>query len=88
MKELKSSLDTIRKTASELITGIEDRLAELHKDRAVEQEQNDDLTQYSRWKVNGRFPKSQICPRMKLKSCFMIWRCLMRMSGLEIIMRI
>ena len=29
MKELKSSLDTIRKTASELITGIEDRLAEL-----------------------------------------------------------
>ena len=39
MKELKSSLDTIRKTASELITGIEDRLAELQKDRAVEQEQ-------------------------------------------------
>ena len=28
MKELKSSLDIIRKTASELITGIEDRLAE------------------------------------------------------------
>ena len=40
MKELKSALDTIRKTASELITGIEDRLAELQKDRAVEQEQN------------------------------------------------
>lgn len=39
MKELKSSLDIIRKTASELITGIEDRLAELQKDRAVEQEQ-------------------------------------------------
>ena len=39
MKELKSSLDTIRKTASELITGIEDRLAELQKDRAVEQGQ-------------------------------------------------
>lgn len=39
MKELKSSLDTIRKIASELITGIEDRLAELQKDRAVEQEQ-------------------------------------------------
>ena len=43
MKELKSSLDTIRKTASELITGIEDRLAELHKDRAVEQEQKQEL---------------------------------------------
>ena len=39
MKELKSSLDTIRKTASELITGIEDRLAELQKDRAVVQNQ-------------------------------------------------
>ena len=39
MKELKSSLDTIRKTSSELITGIEDRLAELQKGRAVEQEQ-------------------------------------------------
>lgn len=43
MKELKSSLDTIRKTASELITGIEDRLAELQKDRAVEQEQKQEL---------------------------------------------
>ena len=29
MKELKSSLDTIRKTASELITGIEGALKEL-----------------------------------------------------------
>ena len=62
MKELKSSLDTIRKTASELITGIEDRLAELQKDRVVEQEQNkesilliqnDDLTQYSLVSVVG-----------------------------------
>ncbi len=62
MKELKSSLDTIRKTASELITGIEDRLAELQKDRAVEQEQNkesilliqnDDLTKYSLVSVVG-----------------------------------
>ena len=62
MKELKSSLDIIRKTASELITGIEDRLAELQKDRAVEQEQNkesilliqnDDLTQYSLVSVVG-----------------------------------
>lgn len=43
MKELKSSLDTIRKTASELITGIEDRLAELQKDRAVEQERKQEL---------------------------------------------
>lgn len=43
MKELKSSLDTIRKTASELITGIEDRLAELQKNRAVEQEQKQEL---------------------------------------------
>ena len=43
MKELKSSLDTIRKTASELITGIEDRLAELQKERAVEQEQKQEL---------------------------------------------
>ena len=39
MKELKSSLDIIRKTASELITGIEDRLEELQRNRA-EQEQN------------------------------------------------
>ena len=62
MKELKSSLDTIRKTASELITGIEDRLTELQKDRAVEQEQNkesilliqnDDLTKYSLVSVVG-----------------------------------
>lgn len=62
MKELKSSLDTIRKTASELITGIEDRLAELQKDRLVEQEQNkesilliqnDDLTKYSLVSVVG-----------------------------------
>ena len=62
MKELKSALDTIRKTASELITGIEDRLAELQKDRAVEQEQNkesilliqnDDLTKYSLVSVVG-----------------------------------
>lgn len=62
MKELKSSLNTIRKTASELITGIEDRLAELQKDRAVEQEQNkesilliqnDDLTKYSLVSVVG-----------------------------------
>ncbi|MFR2050796.1 MAG: YodL domain-containing protein [Roseburia faecis] len=48
MKELKSSLDTIRKTASELITGIEDRLAELQKDRAVEQEQELEVSSANR----------------------------------------
>lgn len=62
MKELKSSLDAIRKTASELITGIENRLAELQMDRMAEQEQdkesilliqNDDLTQYSLVSVKG-----------------------------------
>ena len=40
MKELKSSLDTIRKTASELITGISERLQELKRDRGQELEQN------------------------------------------------
>lgn len=40
MKELKSSLDTIRKTASELITGIEGALQELQINRAIEQEQS------------------------------------------------
>lgn len=61
-KELKFSLNTIRKTALELITGIEDRSAELQKDRLAEQEQNkesilliqnDDLTQYSLVSVVG-----------------------------------
>ena len=56
MKELKSSLDTIRKTASELITGIEGALQELQINRAIEQEQskesilliqNDDPTEFS-----------------------------------------
>ena len=32
MKELKSSLDTIRRTASEIITGIEGQLRELQRD--------------------------------------------------------
>lgn len=36
MKELKSSLDTIRKTASEMITGIESRLQLLQKEREME----------------------------------------------------
>ena len=39
MKELKSSLDTIRKTASELIMGIEGQLIELQRDREIMQEQ-------------------------------------------------
>lgn len=38
MRELKSSLDTIRKTASELITDISGRLQELKRDRVEEQE--------------------------------------------------
>ncbi len=62
MKELKSSLDTIRKTASELITGIEGALQELQINQAIEQEQskesilliqNDDLTEFSLVNVCG-----------------------------------
>lgn len=40
MKELKSSLDTIPKTASELITGIEGALRELQLNREMEQEKS------------------------------------------------
>lgn len=40
MTELKSSLDTIRRTASEMISGIEAHLQELQKDRVAEQEQD------------------------------------------------
>ena len=40
MTELKSSLDTIRRTASEMISGIELYLQELQKDQVVEQEQD------------------------------------------------
>lgn len=40
MTELKSSLDTIRRTASEMISGIEVHLQELQKDRVVEKEQD------------------------------------------------
>ena len=62
MKELKSSLDTIRKTASELITGIEGALQELQLNREMEQEQskecilliqNEDLTEFSLVNVRG-----------------------------------
>ncbi len=43
MKELKSSLDTIRKTASELITGIEEQLREIQRDREIMQEQSQEF---------------------------------------------
>ena len=62
MKELKSSLDTIRRTASELITGIEGQLRELQRDRELmrgqEKEslllvQNSGLSEYSLVNVRG-----------------------------------
>lgn len=62
MKELKSSLDTIRKTASELITGIEGALHELQLNREMEQEQNkesillvhsEDFSEYNLVSVRG-----------------------------------
>lgn len=43
MPELKSSLDTIRRTSSELIKGIETQLLEIEKERAAEQAQEDIL---------------------------------------------
>lgn len=43
MTELKSSLDTIRRTASELISGIEAQLQELQKERVTEAEQTQDI---------------------------------------------
>ena len=60
MKELKSSLDTIRKTASELITGIEEQLQELQMNRTKDQMQditllvrNNELTEYDLLNVRG-----------------------------------
>ena len=60
MKELKSSLDTIRKTASELITGIEGALKELQLNREMEQEKdmillvrNSELSEYDLMNVRG-----------------------------------
>lgn len=62
MKELKSSLDTIRKTASELITGIEGALQELQLNREMEQEQNkesillvhnEDFSEYNLVSIRG-----------------------------------
>lgn len=61
-KELRSSMDTIRKTASELITGIEEQLQEFQRDREVSQEQtkesilliqNTDLSEFSLLDVYG-----------------------------------
>ena len=61
-KELKSAMDTIRRTASELITGIEEQLEEIRRDREVLQEQtkesilliqNDDLSEFSLLDVYG-----------------------------------
>ena len=43
MKELKTSLDTIRRTASELITGIEEQLREIQRDREIMQEQSQEF---------------------------------------------
>ena len=43
MKELKSSLDIIRRTASELITGIEEQLREIQRDREMMQEQSQEF---------------------------------------------
>ena len=55
-KELRASMDTIRRTASELITGIEEQLQEIQRNREVSQEQtkesilliqNTDLSEFS-----------------------------------------
>ena len=61
MPELKSSLDTIRRTSSELIKGIEAQLLEIEKERAVEQSQenilllvaNTDRSEYDLLNVKG-----------------------------------
>ena len=62
MTELKASLDTIRRTASELITGIEGQLQALQLNRAMEQAeekeclllvQTTDLSEYSLLNVRG-----------------------------------
>ena len=62
MKELKSSLDTIRKKASELITGIEGAMQELQLNREMEQEHgkesillvhNEDFSEYNLVSVRG-----------------------------------
>ena len=61
-KALRASMDTIRRTASELITGIEEQLQELQRNREVSQEQtkesilliqNTDLSEFSLLDVYG-----------------------------------
>ena len=61
-KELRASMDTIRRTASELITGIEEQLQEIQRNREVTQEQtkesilliqNTDLSEFSLLDVYG-----------------------------------
>ena len=61
-KELRASMDTIRRTASELITGIEEQLQELQRNGEVSQEQtkesilliqNTDLSEFSLLDVYG-----------------------------------
>ena len=61
-KELRASMDTIRRTVSELITGIEEQLQELQRNREVSQEQikesilliqNTDLSEFSLLDVYG-----------------------------------
>ena len=61
-KELRASIDTIRRTASELITGIEEQLQDLQRNREVSQEQtkesilliqNTDLSEFSLLDVYG-----------------------------------
>ena len=61
-KELRASMDTIRRTASELITRIEEQLQELQRDREVSKEQtkecilliqNTDLSEFSLLDVYG-----------------------------------
>lgn len=61
MPELKSSLDTIRRTSSKLIKGIEAQLLEIERERAVEQAQeeivflvaNTDRSEYDLLSVRG-----------------------------------
>ena len=65
MPELKSSLDTIRRTSSELIKGIETQLLEIEKERAAEQSQEDiillvsntDRSEYDLLNESGYIPR-------------------------------
>lgn len=58
LPELNASLDTIQKTANEIISGIDDYYKELAKDieQTIEQtEQETDYTQYAGWEFNGGY---------------------------------